>query len=62
MSPSRTHDEIKSYIGRLVEAWCLERGVEFTPYVYRKLGAREVWYREDGRTQVHVRAAARMNR
>lgn len=32
MSPSRTHDQIKSYIGRLVEAWCLERGVEFTPY------------------------------
>jgi len=30
--PSRTHDEIKAYIGRLVEAWCLERGVEFTPY------------------------------
>jgi Uma2 family endonuclease len=32
MSPSRTHDQIKSYIGRLVEAWCLERGIEFTPY------------------------------
>ena len=32
MSPSRTHDEIKSYIGRLVEAWCLERDIEFTPY------------------------------
>ena len=32
MSPSRTHDEIKSYIGCLVEAWCLARGVEFTPY------------------------------
>jgi Uma2 family endonuclease len=32
MSPSRTHDEIKSYIGRLVEAWCVERGIEFTPY------------------------------
>jgi Uma2 family endonuclease len=32
MSPSRTHDEIKSYIGRLVEAWCLERSIEFTPY------------------------------
>ncbi|HUL82006.1 MAG TPA: Uma2 family endonuclease [Gammaproteobacteria bacterium] len=32
MSPSRTHDEIKSYIGRLVEAWCLERGIDFTPY------------------------------
>ena len=27
-----THDEVKSYIGRLLEAWCLERGVEFTPY------------------------------
>lgn len=32
MSPSRTHDQIKSYVGRLVEAWCLERGIEFTPY------------------------------
>lgn len=32
MSPSRKHDEIKSYIGRLVEAWCLERGIDFTPY------------------------------
>ena len=32
MSPSRTHEEIKSYIGRLVEAWCLEDGIEFTPY------------------------------
>jgi Uma2 family endonuclease len=32
MSPSRTHAEIKSYIGCLVEAWCLERSVEFTPY------------------------------
>jgi Uma2 family endonuclease len=32
MSPSRTHDEIKSYIGCLVEVWCLERGIEFTPY------------------------------
>ena len=32
MSPSRSHDQIKSYIGRLVEAWCLERGIDFTPY------------------------------
>lgn len=32
MSPSRTHDEIKSYIGCLVEAWCLECGIDFTPY------------------------------
>jgi Uma2 family endonuclease len=31
MSPSATHEEIKSYVGCLVEAWCLERGVEFTP-------------------------------
>jgi Uma2 family endonuclease len=32
MSPSQAHDEIKSYIGRLVEVWCIERGVDFTPY------------------------------
>ena len=32
MRPSRTHDEIKPDIGCLVEAWCLARGVEFTPY------------------------------
>lgn len=31
MSPSQTHEEITSYVGCLVEAWCLERGVEFTP-------------------------------
>lgn len=31
MSPSRTHDSIKSYIGCLVETWCLERKVEFSP-------------------------------
>ena len=32
MSPSREHENIKSLIGRLVEAWCLERGVEFTTF------------------------------
>jgi len=31
MSPSQTHEEITSSVGRLVEVWCLERGVEFTP-------------------------------
>jgi Uma2 family endonuclease len=30
MSPSLTHDAIKSTIGRLVEVWCLEHDVEFT--------------------------------
>jgi Uma2 family endonuclease len=30
MSPSQSHEWIKSVIGRLVEVWCLERGVEFT--------------------------------
>ena len=28
MSPSQTHEEITSYVGCLVEVWCLERGVE----------------------------------
>jgi Uma2 family endonuclease len=32
MSPSRSHESIKSMIGRLVEAWCLEKGVDITPY------------------------------
>jgi Uma2 family endonuclease len=29
MSPSLSHEALKSLIGRLVEVWCLERGVEF---------------------------------
>ncbi|MCX4245804.1 Uma2 family endonuclease [Paraliomyxa miuraensis] len=32
MSPSRTHESIKSYIGRSVEEYCLEAGLEFDPY------------------------------
>jgi Putative restriction endonuclease len=32
VSPSRSHESIKSRIGRLVEVWCLERGVEFSTY------------------------------
>jgi Uma2 family endonuclease len=32
MNPSLSHEAIKSMIGCLVEAWCLERGVEITPY------------------------------
>ena len=32
MSPSRTHEAIKSMIGRLIETWCLEKGIEFSAY------------------------------
>ena len=32
MSPSGTHESIKSTIGRLVEVWCLEHDVEFSTY------------------------------
>jgi Uma2 family endonuclease len=32
MSPSRSHESIKSDIGRLVEVWCLEHGIEFSTY------------------------------
>lgn len=32
MSPSRTHESIKSDIGCLVEVWCLERGFEFSTH------------------------------
>jgi Uma2 family endonuclease len=39
MSPSETHEDIKSLLGRLVEVFCLERGIEF-----RTLGS---WTLED---------------
>lgn len=32
MSPSKSHESIKSYLGRLIEVFCEERGVRFTPY------------------------------
>jgi Uma2 family endonuclease len=32
MSPSKQHERIKSYIGRLVEAYALERGIDLSPY------------------------------
>jgi Uma2 family endonuclease len=32
MTPSRPHESIKSMIGCLVEAWCLETGVAISPY------------------------------
>jgi len=31
MRPSQPHESLKSRIGCLVEVWCLERGVEFSP-------------------------------
>ena len=32
MSPSQTHEAIKSMIGRLVETYCLERDISFSTY------------------------------
>lgn len=32
MSPSLSHEAIKSVIGRLVETWCGENGIEFSTY------------------------------
>ena len=32
MTPSRDHEGIKSWLGRLVEVFCLETGVEFRTY------------------------------
>ncbi|HET6148280.1 MAG TPA: Uma2 family endonuclease [Polyangia bacterium] len=31
VTPSLPHQSIKSVMGRLVEVWCLEKGVEFNP-------------------------------
>jgi Uma2 family endonuclease len=32
MSPARDHERIKSYIGCLIEAYALERGLDLSPY------------------------------
>jgi Uma2 family endonuclease len=32
MTPSRPHESLKSTIGRLVEVWCLENDIDFSPY------------------------------
>jgi Uma2 family endonuclease len=32
MSPSKDHERIKSYIGCLLEAYALERGIDMSPY------------------------------
>src|SRR5205085_1942468 len=32
LSPSKDHEMIKSYIGCLVEEWCIERNLEITPF------------------------------
>lgn len=32
MSPSRSHEQIKSMLGCLIEAWCFEREVDISPY------------------------------
>jgi Uma2 family endonuclease len=32
VSPSRDHERLKSYVGRLVEAYALERGIDLSPY------------------------------
>jgi Uma2 family endonuclease len=31
-SPSKGHEQIKSVIGRLLEVWCIDRGIEVTPF------------------------------
>ena len=32
MSPSKEHERAKSYIGRLVEAYAMDRGIDLSPY------------------------------
>jgi Uma2 family endonuclease len=32
MSPSKDHERIKSYLGCLIEAYALERGIDLSPY------------------------------
>ena len=32
MSPSKDHEQVKSYIGHLIETWCIDRGIEVRPF------------------------------
>jgi Uma2 family endonuclease len=32
MTPSKSHEGIKSVLGCLVEAWCVEKGIDITPF------------------------------
>jgi Uma2 family endonuclease len=32
MSPSRDHEQLRSFLGRLLETWCIDRGIEVTPF------------------------------
>ncbi|HET8798739.1 MAG TPA: Uma2 family endonuclease, partial [Thermoanaerobaculia bacterium] len=32
MSPSRDHERIRSFIGHLMETWCIDRDMELTPF------------------------------
>lgn len=32
MSPSKDHEQIKTYIGRLLEAWCMDRDMEVSAF------------------------------
>ena len=32
MSPSKDHEQIKSYIGHLLETWCIDRDIEVRPF------------------------------
>lgn len=38
MSPSRDHERVKSYLGRLVEAYAFEREIDLSPYGAWTLG------------------------
>ena len=42
MSPSQTHEAIKSMIGRLVETYCLERDIPFSTYGSWTLQAKDL--------------------
>jgi len=41
ISPSKDHEQLKSYIGRLLEVWCIDRGIEVTPFGNWTLKAEE---------------------
>jgi hypothetical protein len=59
LSPSKDHEQIKSYVGRLIEAYALARGIDLSPYGAWTLKNDEVWVWKGDRIEIQVLRANR---
>jgi Uma2 family endonuclease len=52
MRPSREHERITSYLGRLIEVFAELHDIKLA--IYQRLGIAEVWFWIDGKLEVHA--------